>query len=98
MVSELRVCCVGAAGQFGEGQCERFDAPFDVLRGRELVGAVAPAVAAGDEYHAGGSKARHEQRVMVCAADHLLVARSQLLRSLRRRLDHLCSNREDVTQ
>lgn len=90
--------CVGAAGQFGEGQRERFDAPFDVLGGRELVGAVAPAVAAGDEYHAGGSKARHEQRVMVCAADHLLVARSQFLRSLRRRLGHLCSNREDVTQ
>ncbi len=80
---------VGAAGELGKGQRQRFDAPFNVPRGRELVGTVAPAVAAGDEDHAGGGETRHEKGVVVCSADQSLVARSQLLCRLCGCIDNL---------
>ena len=64
-----------ANGMVSTGQVARVRArtctPLAIHSGRGVfVGAMADAVAAGDEDHAGGSDAGHEQRVVIRAADH----------------------------
>src|SRR5271165_3413453 len=61
--------------RFGEHQCSA----GNILRRSVLVGTMTEALAAGDEQHTRGRDARHEQRIVIRAADHLQEGRVVLL-------------------
>ena len=68
--------------QSREGAREHVNAAADPLRRGVFVGPVTHAAAAGNEEHGDRSDARHEERVVIGAADHALAAFTGGLRGL----------------
>ena len=69
-----------SGGEAGEGAGEDFNAFGDLVGARVFVGTVAPAAAAGDENHFDRAQQRHEERVVVGAADHAAVFEAGVFR------------------
>jgi hypothetical protein len=73
---EAKRAIANSAGELGQRTREHMNAGANPLRRRVFVRPVTHPAAAGNEEHSHRRNARHEQRIVVSAADHFLVALS----------------------
>lgn len=76
------------AREVGDGFDQNVSASRDIFRRRVFIRTMTVSIAAGDEQHGGRGDLRHEQGVVVSAADHASIDKIIFFASARQGGDH----------